>query len=135
MIQADVEAMDVFPTVLDLAGLPIPAGTQGSSLLPVAYDEVGQSPRAAMSQNLAMTRGLKVARYRFIHGGQGKIELYDEIEDPREQKDLVRERPIALRKMRNVFGLLYAYEAKWRKRAWGTAANVTDVFYSEVGGR
>ncbi len=82
-----------------------------------------------------MTRGLKVARYRFIHGGQGKIELYDEIEDPREQKDLARERPIALRKMRNVFGLLYAYEAKWRKRAWGTAANVTDVFYSEVGGR
>jgi choline-sulfatase len=135
VIQADVEAMDVFPTVLDLAGLPIPAGTQGSSLLPVAYDEVGQSPRAAMSQNLAMTRGLKVARYRFIHGGQGKIELYDEIEDPREQKDLARERPVALRTMRNVFGLLYAYEAKWRKRAWGTAANVTDVFYSEVGGR
>jgi choline-sulfatase len=135
VIQADVEGMDVFPTVLDLAGLPIPAATQGSSLLPVAYDEIGQSPRTALSQNLALTRGLKVARYRFIHGGQGRIELYDEIEDPREQKDLARERPIAFRSMRNVFGLLYAYEARWRKRAWGTAANVTDVFYSEVGGR
>ena len=134
VVQADVEAMDLFPTVLDLAGLAIPAGTQGSSLLPLAYDEPGHSPRAAMSQNLAMTRGLKVARYRFIHAGQARIELYDELEDPLEKQDLAKERPIALRQMRNVFGLLYAFEARWRKRAWGTAANVTDVFYSEVGG-
>ena len=119
VIQADVEGMDVFPTVLDLAGLPIPAGTQGSSLLPLACDEVGHSPRAALSQNLALTRGLKVARYRFIHGGQGRIELYDEIEDPREQKDLARERPIALRQMRNVFGLLYAYEAQLAQAGLG----------------
>jgi choline-sulfatase len=135
VVEADVEAMDLFPTLLDMAGLPIPHGTQGASLLPLVYDEAGHSPRAALSQNLALTRGLKVARYRFIHYGPGRIELYDEIEDPREQKNLAAQRPIALRQMRNVFGLLYAHESRWRKRAWGTAANVTDLFYSEVGAR
>ena len=83
-----------------------------------------------------MTRGLKVARYRFIHGGQGRIELYDEIEDPREQKDLARERPIALRQMRNVFGLLYAYEANAGASGPGARRRTSPMcFYSEVGGR
>ena len=135
VVQADVEAMDLFPTILDLAGVAIPKGTQGSSLLPVVHDEVGLGPRAALSQNLASTRGLKVGRYRLIHGGLARVELYDELEDPREKSDLATRRPIALRHMRNVFGLLHAYESRWRKRAWGTAANVTDVFYSEVGAR
>jgi choline-sulfatase len=134
VIEADVEAMDMFPTLLEMAGLTIPTNTQGASLLPVVYDELGQSPRAALSQNLAVTRGLKVARYKFITSA-AKVELYDEIEDPLEQKNIAVDRPIALRQMRNVFGLLYAFESRWRKRAWGTAANVTDVFYSEVGAR
>jgi choline-sulfatase len=135
VVEADVEAMDLFPTMLDLAGLPVPKGTQGSSLVPLVYDEIGHSPRAALSQNLALTRGVKVGRYRFIHGGAAKVELYDEIEDPREQKNLAAARPIAFRQMRNVFGLLYGFENRWRKRAWGTAANVTDVFYTEAGAR
>jgi hypothetical protein len=101
----------------------------------VVYDEPGNSPRAALSQNLAVTRGLKVARYRFITAGPARTELYDEIEDPLEKKNIAAQRPIALRQMRNVFGLLYAYESRWRKRAWGTAANVTDLFYSEVNAR
>ena len=32
VIETDVEAMDIFPTLLELAGAPIPPDTQGSSL-------------------------------------------------------------------------------------------------------
>jgi arylsulfatase A-like enzyme len=133
VVEADVEAMDVFPTLLELAELPIPPETQGSSLLALAHDEIGHSPRAALSQNQGVTRGLKVARYRFIQGGLGRLELYDEIEDPLEQKNLAGNHPIALRKMRNVMGLLGAYESRWKKRSWGTAANVTEAFYTDLG--
>ena len=135
VVEADVEAMDLFPTLLEMAGLPIPPGTQGSSLLPLVQDEVAHSPRAALSQNLAVTRGLKVARYRFIHSGPERMELYDELEDPLEQKNLAATHPIAFRTLRNVFGLLYSFEDRWRKRAWGTAANLNDVFYSDVADR
>ncbi len=135
VIHADVEAMDLFPTLLEMAGVAVPRGTQGSSLLPVVQDETGNSPRAAFSQNLNVTRGLKVARYRFIHGGLDRVELYDEIEDPREQKNLASSRPVALRALRNVFGLLYAFEDRWRKRSWGSAANLEEAFYGEIQGR
>jgi choline-sulfatase len=135
VIEADVEAMDLFPTLLDVAGMATPKSTQGSSLLPLVQDEVAHSPRVALSQNLGYTRGLKVARYRFIHNGPDRMELYDEYQDPLEQKNLAASDPIAFRALRNVFGLLYAFEDRWRKRAWGTAANLNDVFYSEVTGR
>ncbi len=80
-----------------------------------------------------VARGLKVARYRLVHRGPGRMELYDEIADPREQKDVAADHPIALRSMRNVLGLLYAYETSWSKSRWGTAANVNEAFYASAG--
>jgi arylsulfatase A-like enzyme len=130
VVTTDVEAMDLFPTVLDLAGIATPPKTQASSLLPLLQGELG--PRAAWSQNLGMSRGLKVGRYRVVHSG-ARIELYDEIADPLEKTDLYARSPIALRQMRNVFALLAAYENRWQKRDWGTAANVTEAFYTAVG--
>jgi choline-sulfatase len=130
VVTSDVEAMDLFPTVLDLAGIAIPAQTQASSLVPLAASELG--PRAAWSQNLARSRGIKVGRYRLIHSG-ARLELYDELDDPREQTDLMGKRPIALRQMRNVFALLAAFEDRWNKRQWGTAANVSEPFYTAIG--
>ncbi|HEX7597203.1 MAG TPA: sulfatase, partial [Polyangia bacterium] len=43
-VEADVEAMDLSPTMLALAGLPIPDAMQGRSLLPLAFDELAGSP-------------------------------------------------------------------------------------------
>jgi arylsulfatase A-like enzyme len=128
VVHADVEIMDVYATMLDLAGIKPEPEVQGTTLTPLVFDEVGVSPRAAMTVDGQVARGLKVERYRLVHHGPGRIELYDELADPREQKNIVAERPIALRQMRGVLGLLYAYETKWVKSRWGTAANVTETF-------
>jgi arylsulfatase A-like enzyme len=133
VVNADVEAMDLYATLLDLAGLPATAAAAGTSLVPLAHDEVGASPRAALTVDGQIARGLKVQRYRMVHRGPGRIELYDEYDDPREQKDVAAERPIALRGMRGVLGLLYAYENTWSKARWGTAANVNEAFYTAAG--
>jgi choline-sulfatase len=132
VVEADVESMDLFPTVLELAGLTPPPGTQGVSLLALAHDELSSGPRVALSQNLQLTRGIKSGRFRFIHPGSAKLELYDEIKDPLEQQNLADKRPIALRQMRNVFSLIVAFENKWKKAQWGTAANVSESFYAAV---
>jgi arylsulfatase A-like enzyme len=128
VVRADVEITDVYATMLDLAGIKPGPGVQGVSLAALARDEVGQSPRAALTIDGQVARGLKVQRYRLVHHGPGRIELYDELDDPREQKNVAALRPIALRQMRGVLGLLYAYESKWVKSKWGTAANVTEAF-------
>jgi arylsulfatase A-like enzyme len=133
VVHADVEAMDVYPTLLDLAGVEPGAGVQGASLVPLAYDETPARPRAALTVDGQVARGLKVERYRLVHRGPGRMELYDEIADPREQKDLAADHPIALRGMRGVLGLLYAYENSWTKSRWGTAANLAEAFYAAAG--
>jgi arylsulfatase A-like enzyme len=129
VIDAEVEAMDLAPTMLELAGLPVPESMQGESVLAAALDEVSHSPSTSMTQNGTMARGIKSGRYRLIHSGAGRIELYDEIEDPREHVDLVSKRPIALRQMRNVFAVQVGFENQWKKRVWGSPAKPNDAFY------
>jgi hypothetical protein len=58
------------------------------------------------------------------------MELYDEIEDPREHTELVGKRPIALRQMRNILSLQVGFENVWKKHAWGSPASPTEAFYA-----
>lgn len=131
VVQADVEAMDLYPTMLEMAGIKPPASTAGATLSPLAYDEIGSTPRAALTIDGQVARGLKVARYRLILAG--KLELFDQYEDRLEQKNVAAERPIALRHMRNIFSLLHPNEQRWSKSRWGTAANVTDALNKDLG--
>ncbi len=135
VVETDVEAMDLAPTVLQLAGLPAPEPMQGSSVIPLVFDELTATPRASLTQNDTTARGMKSGRYRFIHSGVARMELYDQIEDPREQQELSAQRPIALRQMRNVLSLLVFHENQWKKKSWGSPANVTEAFYSAAQSR
>ena len=132
VIEADVEAMDLTPTLLALAGQPIPEAVQGRSLLTVAQDELSCSPSTGLTQTGGITRGFKSGRYRFNHSGVAKMNLFDEIEDPREQSEIAAKRPIALRQMRTIFSLLVGFENQWKKSSWGSAANLNEAFYAAV---
>lgn len=128
VVEADVEAMDLFPTLLELAGLTPGPDVQGASLLELPYDPAAW-PRAALSQNVGLARGVKAGRFRLVHRGLARMELYDDIADPTEQRNLVATHPIALRAARGPFALLVALENRWRKAAWGSAANLKEAFY------
>ena len=128
-IEAEVEAMDLAPTLLELAGIAVPDSMQGQSVLATALDEIAHSPSTSMTQNGSIARGIKSGRYRMIHSGAGRIELFDEIEDPREQVELVGKRPIAVRQMRNVFALQAGFENVWKKSLWGSPARPTEALY------
>jgi len=136
VVHADVEIMDLYTTLLDLVGAPVGEHIQGSSLIQLSWDEVGQvgpgmSPRAAFTIDGQSARGVKVERYRLV-AMSGRLELYDEREDRLEQKDVAATRPIALRFMRGVMGILHPYETSWNKSRWGTAANVTAAFTADI---
>jgi arylsulfatase A-like enzyme len=135
VVESDVEAMDLFPTLLELAGQPVPETTQGRSILAVALDEIEYSPASSLTQTGMMYRGFKSGRYRFNHQGVAKMTLFDEFEDPREQHDLSAKRPIALRQMRSLFSLQVGLENQWRKHTWGTSAKIKEGFYQAVSGK
>jgi len=81
-----VELRDIFPTVLDLAGLPTPAHLEGYSAFSETrrtqlYGEYGEAAGA--------TRMLREERFKLIYYPEGNhFQLFDLVEDPQECRDL-----------------------------------------------
>jgi arylsulfatase A-like enzyme len=104
-----VELLDIYPTLCDLAGVPLPAHLEGRSLAPLMRGENTTLHEAAISQ---MSHGavkdgvmgwtLRTPRYRYIEWRRAdlstdtpritdqveSVELYDYQTDPQERENL-----------------------------------------------
>jgi arylsulfatase A-like enzyme len=83
-----VSFVDIYPTLADLAGLPIADDLDGVSLRPLLED-----PDAAWDRPALMTQGLgnhavRSERWRYIRYADGSEELYDHEADPLEWRNL-----------------------------------------------
>ncbi len=93
-----VELVDVYPTLCELAGLPLPPHLEGVSVAPVLDDPARAVKAAAFSQYPrpgAMGRSMRTERYRFTAwesaaepGRVLALELYDHDVDPGESVNL-----------------------------------------------
>lgn len=86
-----VEFVDVYPTLCELAGLPVPNGLEGTSMVPVIKDPKRPWKKAAFSQHPRpghiMGYTIRTDRYRYtewIKDGKENVgvELYDYEKDP-----------------------------------------------------
>jgi arylsulfatase A-like enzyme len=79
---------DVYPTLCELAGLPVPQQCTGESLVPQLRDP--QTPRRPavtsyqFDNETAPSHAVADAQYRLIRYGNGFEELYDLVADPNE---------------------------------------------------
>jgi uncharacterized sulfatase len=87
-----VDLTDVYPTLADLAGIPAPAGLEGTSLRPLLDDAGGPGKPAVMSFRRSeaprLGRSLRTEGYRFTEWPDGSRELYDLASDPGEGVNL-----------------------------------------------
>jgi uncharacterized sulfatase len=93
-----VEQIDLYPTLCDLAGLPLPKHLQGRSLKPMLDDPNAKGKQIAIS-TMVSTRtkltghSLRTDAFRYIEWdeGRGGEQLYDERTDPDELHNLAAE--------------------------------------------
>lgn len=94
-----VANIDLAPTFLDLAGLPIPESMQGRSLAPLLRGESPQDWRTSVyyryyhdpgHHNTVAHLGVRTATHKLIHyWKQDVYEMFDLTKDPTEQRNLL----------------------------------------------
>ncbi len=94
-----VEFVDIYPTLADLAGLPLPSHLEGASFKPVLDDPKRPWKPAAFNQyprGKLMGYSMRTDRYRFTmwvdakdHSKVDAVELYDHQADPQENENIV----------------------------------------------
>jgi choline-sulfatase len=82
------ELLDVFPTLLELAGLPADTSQEGQSLVPLMRQPEQDWPYPAITSFGRGNFSIRSARYRFIEYYDGSRELYDLQNDPHEWNNL-----------------------------------------------
>ena len=82
------ELLDMYPTLLELCGLPSNSRLEGHSLAPQLED--GESPRSwpAITTHGPGNHGIRTEKWRYIRYADGSEELYDMQADPNEWKNL-----------------------------------------------
>lgn len=103
-----VENIDIFPTLVELCGLPKLEGLQGLSLVPLLRDPQRPWRQAAFAHSPVHPKGvtMRTERYRYTEWGDPTLaELYDHDNDPLEHRNLVGDAASAdvLREMRCMF--------------------------------
>lgn len=84
-----IEAIDLFPTLCDLAQIPIPDHTQGTSFKPILEDARLSIRGSALTENV-YRKALATPEWRYIaNTGTQPDELYNIIDDPWEMNNLI----------------------------------------------
>ncbi len=83
------ELLDVYPTLVELCGLPAKDGLEGHSLAPQLKDPKAPRPWPAITSHNQGNDSARTEHWRYIRYADGSEELYDYRNDPNEWTNLV----------------------------------------------
>ena len=82
------ELLDMYPTLVELCGLPAKAGLEGHSLMPQLENAAAARDRPAITTHNHDNHGVRSENWRYIRYADGSQELYDMRSDPNEWYNL-----------------------------------------------
>ncbi|MHC4944686.1 MAG: sulfatase family protein [Planctomycetota bacterium] len=90
-----VEAIDLMPTILDVAGIPAPDRVEGESLLPLIRGEAAEleSGEVVVSTSRRKKHAIRMGPFKYLMGHEGGDQLYDLRADPMELENLAAKNP------------------------------------------
>lgn len=80
-IEEIVEAIDVLPTILECAAIPVPPHLQGRSFLRILEDRPGEPRRSALTEGDGW-KTLRTEGFRYVAEADGQESLFDLVKDP-----------------------------------------------------
>ncbi len=78
------ELLDIYPTLIELAGVPKRDDLEGLSLAPQLANAATKRERPAITSHNQGNHGIRSEKWRYIHYADGSDELYDMVNDPNE---------------------------------------------------
>jgi arylsulfatase A-like enzyme len=78
------ELLDVYPTLLELCGLPANKTNEGISLVPQLKEATAARVRPAVTTHNPGNHAVRTEKWRYIRYADGSEELYDVVKDPHE---------------------------------------------------
>ncbi|MEX2640151.1 MAG: sulfatase [Balneolales bacterium] len=87
-ISQPAELLDMYPTLVELAGLPEKGGLEGISLMPQLKDADAARERPAVTTANPGNHSVRSGQWRYIRYADGSEELYDHYRDPHEWSNL-----------------------------------------------
>jgi arylsulfatase A-like enzyme len=99
-VDAQVQLLDLYPTLLELGGLDVPSPTQGRSLLPMLRGE--RPSRPAYTEVAGVQHALRTDDWKVIVFGDGRVELFNLRSDPHEQQNVAGDQPARTADMRHL---------------------------------
>jgi choline-sulfatase len=85
------ELLDLYPTLVELCGLPARTDLEGHSLVPQLKDANAKRPWPAITTHNQGNHTVRTERWRYIRYADGSEELYDDEKDPNEWKNLAKD--------------------------------------------
>jgi len=82
-----VSLIDLYPTLVDLCGLPMRKELDGKSLIPLLRSASAQRDPVVITYQKG-NHAIRNERWRYIRYSDGAEELYDEAADPNEFRNL-----------------------------------------------
>jgi arylsulfatase A-like enzyme len=79
-----VDLMSLYPTLCELAGVPVPKHAEGVNIKPLLSNPSAPWAQPALTTMYKDNHTLRTAEWRYIHYADGTEELYNERNDPRE---------------------------------------------------
>jgi arylsulfatase A-like enzyme len=84
------ELLDLYPTLVELCGLPTKAGLEGHSLVPQLKDASAPRPWPAITTHNQGNHSVRSEHWRYIRYADASEELYDHRNDPNEWTNVVK---------------------------------------------
>ncbi len=121
LIEQDMVTMDILPTLMELCGIPLPAGLDGQTyarLLTGGAPDAAQRPVFHMWREGFTTEAMRYGDWKLVRDRDTlPWELYNLRSDPGETRDLAAANPEKLRELRQVMEahMTRAYAVPWTR--------------------